>query len=81
MENFFMVLGFGFLLLCFAVVLTIIGIFGYFIYIKIEKNKKLEVSSGKETSSQNNSKWVTCLLTVADLSATLIFTHFIYNIL
>lgn len=54
MENFFMILGFGFLLLCFAVVLIIVGIFGYFIYIKTEKNKKLEVSSGKETSSQTN---------------------------
>lgn len=50
MENFFMIIGFGFLLLCFAVVLIIIGIFGYFVY--IEKNKKLEVCSGKETSSQ-----------------------------
>lgn len=52
MENFFIIIGFGFLLLCFAVVLIIIGIFGYFVYIKIEKNKKLEVCSGKETSSQ-----------------------------
>lgn len=51
LENFFLILGFGFLLLCFAVVLCVCGMFGYFIYIKVEKNKKLEVASAKKTSS------------------------------
>ena len=47
MENFFMIIGFGFLLLCFAVVLIIIGIFGYFVYIKIEKIKNSKSALGK----------------------------------
>ena len=52
MENFYTLLGFGFALLCLAVIVMICGIFSYFIYIRKDK-EKLEVSSAKITPSSN----------------------------
>ncbi|HJJ05143.1 MAG TPA: hypothetical protein OIM45_08290 [Clostridiaceae bacterium] len=53
MEHFYTLLGFGFVLICLSLVVTICGVFSYFIYIK-KDNKKLEVASAKITPSSND---------------------------
>lgn len=52
MENLYTLLGFGFVLICLAIVIAICGVFGYFLYIK-KDNEKLEVASAKITPSSN----------------------------
>ena len=54
MENFWTLLGFGFALLCLAVVIAIAGILGYIVHIAIAKNKKIEVTPAKADSNQSN---------------------------
>ena len=52
MENFWTLMGFGFALLCLAVVVAIAGILGYIVHITIAKNKKIEVAPAKVNSNQ-----------------------------
>lgn len=52
MENFWTLMGFGFALLCLAVVVAIAGILGYIVHIAITKNKKIEVAPAKVNSNQ-----------------------------
>lgn len=55
MENFYNLLGFGFVLLCFALIFAICGFVGYSFYFKLRLDKKeLEVRSAKNDSKSNN---------------------------
>jgi len=54
MEYFFVLLGFGFILLCLIPVILFLSIFGYYLHIAVSKDKKIEVAPRKVNSASNS---------------------------
>ena len=53
MEYFFVLLGFGFVLICLIPVILLIGILGYSLHITVSKDKKIEVAPTTENFNSN----------------------------
>lgn len=53
MEYFFVLLGFGFVLICLIPVILFLSIFGFFLHITISKDKKIEVAPTTENFNSN----------------------------
>lgn len=53
MEYFFVLLRFGFILLCLIPVILFLSIFGYYLHITVSKDKKIEVAP-ENSNSKNN---------------------------
>ena len=47
-------IGIGFVILCFAILVFVIGFFGYIVH--IEKNKELDIAPFQKQSSSNDMK-------------------------
>lgn len=51
MENFYTLLGFGFVILCLAIIAIVIAIANYSLHIWLSKNKKIEVKPAEKGDS------------------------------